>query len=156
MKEKERRNPHPVVEVKFKKLHEDAVVPSYAYPGDGGLDLTAVSIETDHRDLIGGLKTITYSTGLAIQLPPGYVGLLFPRSSVYKTDLTLANCVGVLDSNYLGEVKFKFRLQGRKAYEVGDRVGQLIIMPYPKVIFEEVEELDDTERGDGGFGSSGS
>lgn len=141
--------------VKIKKLSENAVIPSYAKEGDAGLDLTATNLEIDHGSFVGRLDTVTYGTGLAVQIPDGFVGLLFPRSSVHKTDLSLANCVGVVDSGYRGEIKLKFRLNGRVAYEIGDRVGQLIIMPYPKVILEEVEELENTERGDGGFGSSG-
>lgn len=142
--------------VKIKRLNKEAVIPSYAYSGDCGLDLTATSMEVDNRDLVGGLKTITYKTGLAIEFPKGHVGLLFPRSSVYKTDLNLSNCVGVIDQNYRGEIMMKFRLNGRNAYNVGDRIGQLIIMPYPEVILEEVDELSDSERGISGYGSSGS
>ena len=83
---------------------------------------------------------------------------MFPRSSNAKKDLILSNSVGVLDSNYRGEVmlKFKPQKQGGKMYEVGDRIGQIIIMPYPHIEFKEVEELSETNRGDGGFGSTGS
>lgn len=144
------------MKVKIKKLHPDAVVPSYAKPGDAGMDLTAFSKKVEN-----GLYV--YGTGLAFEIPPGFVGLVFPRSSISKKELTLANSVGVIDSGYRGEVCFKFRDVVRDDwdycdpfdYSVGDRIGQLIIMPYPQVEFEEVEELEDTERGDGGFGSSG-
>jgi len=137
------------MKIKMKKLHPDAVIPRYAKAGDAGLDLTAVEIVAD-----GSL--LTYKTGLAIEIPDGYVGLLFPRSSVYKTGQTLTNCVGVIDSGYRGEImmKFSFSPQGLE-YEVGDRVGQLLIMPYPKVEFEEVNELSETSRGSGGYGSTG-
>ena len=137
------------MKIKMKKLHPDAVIPRYAKAGDAGLDLTAVEIVTD-----GSL--LTYKTGLAVEIPNGYVGLLFPRSSVYKTGQTLTNCVGVIDSGYRGEImmKFSFSPQGSE-YEVGDRIGQLLIMPYPKVEFVEVDELSKTSRGSGGYGSTG-
>jgi dUTP pyrophosphatase len=141
--------------VKIKRLSDDAVIPSYAKDGDAGMDLTATSVSRDHRDLVGGLNTITYGTSLAVEVPKGYVGLLFPRSSVYKTDLNLSNCVGVIDSGYRGELMMKFRLNGRNAYKEGDRIGQLIIMPHPEVVLEEVDELSDSERGTSGYGSSG-
>jgi dUTP pyrophosphatase len=137
------------VKVKIKKLNPDAVVPKYAKKGDAGLDLTAVEVEAAGH-------TITYKTGLAVEIPPWHVGLLFPRSSVYKTGQTLTNCVGVIDSGYRGEIMMKYTLSPyQREYEVGDRVGQLIIMPYPKVEFDEVSELTPTERGDGGYGSTG-
>lgn len=139
------------MKVKIKKLHKDAVIPKYGKPGDAGVDLTAISEEWNDDNSI-----VTYGTGLSVEIPEGHVGLLFPRSSVYKTTLSLANCVGVIDSGYRGEIMFKFRyLEEGMVYDVGDRVGQLIIMPYPQVEFEEVEDLTDSERGEGGFGSTG-
>jgi dUTP pyrophosphatase len=138
------------MKVKIKRLHPDAVVPSYAKAGDAGMDLTAVEMEREWN-------IVTYKTGLAIEIPEGHVGLLFPRSSVYKTSMVLSNCVGVIDSGYRGEIMLKFRsTESNKAYEVGDRVGQLIILPYPQVEFEEVDDLSSTERGSGGYGSTGS
>ena len=139
------------MKVKIKRLHPDAVIPKYAKAGDAGLDLTAVECVNDDG------KHITYKTGLAVEIPKGHVGLLFPRSSVYKTSMSLSNCVGVIDSGYRGEIMMKFRsTESNKAYEVGDRIGQLIIMPYPQVEFEEVENLSSTDRGLGGYGSTGS
>lgn len=136
--------------VKIKKLHPDAVIPKYAKPGDAGLDLTAVDVDADG-------STLTYKTGLAIEIPPWHVGLLFPRSSVYKTGQTLTNCVGVIDSGYRGEIMLKYTLSPyQREYDIGDRVGQLIIMPYPKIEFVEADKLIQTERGDGGYGSTGS
>ena len=140
------------MKVRIKRLHPDAVIPKYAKAGDAGMDLTAVETEREW-------DIVTYKTGLAVEIPKGHVGLLFPRSSVYKTSMTLSNCVGVIDSGYRGEVMLKFRDQHRdhsNAYDVGDRVGQLIIMPYPQVEFEEVENLSSTDRGSGGYGSTGS
>lgn len=139
------------MKVKIKKLHQDAVIPVYAKPGDAGLDLTAIS-ESWNEDN----SMVTYDTGLAVEIPEGHVGLLFPRSSVSKTTLNLANSVGVIDSGYRGSIMLKFRyLEEGDVYDVGDRVGQLLILPYPAIEFEEVEELSSTERGEGGFGSTG-
>lgn len=138
--------------VGVKKLHPNAVIPKYAKPGDAGLDLTAVEIINDE-----GFQ-VTYKTGLAFEIPLGYVGLIFPRSSVRNYQLDLSNCVGVIDSGYRGEIQFTFnKLAGipSKRYEVGDRIGQMIIMPHPEVLLVEMESLSSTERGEGGFGSSG-
>jgi dUTP pyrophosphatase len=141
------------MQVRVKKLHEDAVIPAYGKPGDAGLDLTATSIAKD------SFGNVVYGTGLAIEIPIGYVGLIFPRSSNSKTDLYLTNHVGVVDSGYRGEIMFKFRanpsLINAVIYQVGDRVGQLIIIPYPQIELTESAELSDSERGDGGFGSTG-
>jgi dUTP pyrophosphatase len=141
------------MQVRVKKLHDDAVIPAYGKPGDAGLDLTATSIAKD------SFGNVVYGTGLAIEIPIGYVGLIFPRSSNSKTDLYLTNHVGVVDSGYRGEIMFKFRanpsLINAVIYQVGDRVGQLIIIPYPQIELTESAELSDSERGDGGFGSTG-
>ena len=140
------------MEVAIKKLHKDAVIPEYAKAGDAGLDLTAVSVETtdDYYE---------YGTGLAMEIPRGYVGLIFPRSSISKKDLSLANSVAVIDSGYRGEIKLRFNALKpdwpMKIYEAGDRVGQLVVVPYPQVQLAEVEELSESDRGEGGFGSSG-
>lgn len=143
------------MKVKIKKLLTNAVIPKYSKQGDAGLDLVATS---KHIDVYGN---ISYGTGLAFEIPFGYVGLLFPRSSNSKTDLLLTNSVGVIDSGYRGEVSLKFRGYYSKIdmensnYQIGDRIGQIIIMPYPQIEFEEVEELSETERGTGGYGSTG-
>lgn len=142
------------MEVKIKKLHKDAVIPKYAKPGDAGMDLTSVSMKIDEYG------NICYGTGLAFEIPEGYVGLVFPRSSNCKKGVILTNCVGVIDSGYRGEVSFKFKEIAlgnfsKVAYKVGDRIGQIIIMPYPQIDFVEVDELSETERGTGGYGSSG-
>lgn len=149
----------PQLKLKIKRLSKNAVIPSYANPGDAGLDLTATSKKL--TSLKCGAKILTYGTDLAIELPEGYVGLLFPRSSASKTSLSLCNAVGVLDSSYRGEVMLKFRIDANSrpmkggTYMVGDRIAQLVIMPYPQIKITEVDELSDTERGQGGFGSSG-
>ena len=147
------------MKVRIKKLHENAVVPAYAKEGDAGLDFTAVEISKDN------VGNITYHTGLAVEIPQGYVGLLFPRSSISKKQQFLTNGVGVIDSSYRGEIMAKFKpvmgtydtildLFESNEYQVGDRIVQMIILPYPQIEFEEVEELSETERGYGGFGST--
>lgn len=154
------------MKVKIKKLHPDAEIPSYAKPGDAGMDLVAVS---RYLDEFGNL---VYGTGLAFEIPEGYVGLVFPRSSVSKQELQLTNSVGVIDSGYRGEVTVKFKPSNVRfkvdderfsvfhpglcnMYGEGDRVAQMIIMPYPQIEFEEVDDLSETERGAGGYGSTG-
>jgi dUTP pyrophosphatase len=138
------------MKVKIKKLDERATIPSYAKNGDAGMDLRAIRFQ---RDSDGNY---VYYTGLAFEIPEGYVGLLFPRSSISKTSHFLRNSVGVVDSGYRGEIMFKFGYGSNiKSYRVGERVGQLIIMPYPSIEFEEVDSLSDTERGEDGFGSTG-
>ena len=138
------------MEVKIKKLNENAVIPQYAHPTDAGLDLVAVSKSKDKDG------NFVYGTGLAFEIPEGFVGLVFPRSSVAARCMTMANCVGVIDCGYIGEVTVKFRQHlFAKPYDKGDRVAQMIIMPYPHVDFVEVDELSESDRGEGGYGSTG-
>lgn len=144
-------NVEKVLEVKVKKLSSSAVVPKYAKLGDAGMDLVATSVTV-------GNMFVEYGTSLSFEIPEGFVGLIFPRSSLSNYHLTLANSVGVVDSGYRGEVKFRFKAtEGSfsKIYNIGEKVGQLIIMPFPKIELVEVEQLTDTERGTGGYGSSG-
>lgn len=149
-------NKNNALVVKFKKLKDEAIIPSYAKDGDAGLDLTAVSFEYDEK-----LDAYVYHTGLAMEIPKGYVGLLYPRSSNRKTDAYMTNHVGVVDSGYRGEVlvTFKNRDNSRNAinppYVSGERIAQLIIMTYPMVDIVEAEELSETERGTDGHGSTG-
>jgi dUTP pyrophosphatase len=142
------------MEVKIKKLHADAVIPSYSTYGDAAMDLTAVSLTIDKYD------NLVYYTGLSMEIPYGYVGLIFPRSSVSKLELSLANSVGVIDSGYRGEIMCKFKrlandLSQISGYVSGDRVAQIMIIPKPEISFVEVDELSDSVRGEGGFGSTG-
>lgn len=146
------------MKVLIKKLHPDAVIPKYAKPGDAGMDLVATSMELEVND--AGRKLLVYGTGLAVEIPEGYVGLVYPRSSVSKTALMLANSVGVIDSGYRGEIKMKFAIEDSRptassSYKIGDRVAQIMIVPYPTIEFEESTDLSTTERGVGGFGSTG-
>jgi len=138
--------------VKIKRIHPNAVIPTYAKPGDAALDLTCV----DYRwDMEG--KYYEYRTGLKFEVPEGYVGLLFPRSSLSNKDLLLTNHVGVLDSGYRGEVTFRYKAlkTPHLIYRTGERVGQIIIIPYPTITFIDSEQLSESERGVSGYGSSG-
>ena len=138
--------------VKVKKLRPYAVKPVYSKIGDAGLDLVAtgfVSVNETH---------ITYGTDLAFEIPEGYVGLIFPRSSIRNYTLSLANSVGVIDSGYRGEVQVTFnKIPSERPvyYNQFDKIAQMIILPYPQIALVETEELSQTERGVGGFGSTG-
>lgn len=137
------------MKLKIKKLNEKAIIPRYAKIGDAGMDLTATEVNSTPQ-------YIEYKTGLAVQIPEGYVGLLFPRSSITKTDLMMKNSVGVIDSGYRGEVSARFiGLADGEIYKVGDRVAQLVIAPVATVVVEEVASLEESSRGNGGFGSTG-
>lgn len=140
--------------VSVKVLNEDAVVPEAAYSGDAGIDLHAtedVHLEPFERCLVG--------TGLSVAIPDGYAGFVLPRSgSAIKQGLSLVNAPGLIDSGYRGELKcIAINLDAHQAIDIvkGDRIAQLVIMEVAKVALFEVDELDDTERGTGGFGSSG-
>lgn len=139
------------MEVKFKKLHLDAVIPSYSTHGDAGMDIKAVSgaIYSCLNDFV------EYKTGLAVEIPEGYVGLIYPRSSISKYTVLLTNSVGVIDAGFRGEICFRFMKYGSKVYCKGDRIGQIIIMPCLKIIPVEATELSETIRGTGAYGSSG-
>jgi dUTP pyrophosphatase len=140
------------VMVKVKKLDPNAVIPSYSKVGDAGMDLTIT------REIENTSFSVSYGFGIAMEIPKGYVGLVFPRSSVRNQDLILSNCVGVIDSGYRGEIQATFKktngLDSLK-YKVGERGAQIIILPYPQVFMTEVPELSNSERGEGGFGSTG-
>jgi dUTP pyrophosphatase len=143
------------MEVRIKKLSENAVIPTYAKDGDAGMDLVATKIISNTT------FDVSYGTDLAMEIPNGFVGLVFPRSSIRKTRLQLSNSVGVIDSGYRGELQATFNkiittIENQKNdYKVGDRVCQLMIIPHPTIEFNEVNELSNTERGEGGFGSTG-
>jgi dUTP pyrophosphatase len=143
------------VPVKVKKLDPNAVIPTYSKDGDAGMDLTITSIISESK------IDVTYGFGIAMEIPKGFVGLVFPRSSVRKYDLSLTNCVGVIDSGYRGEIQATFKktnwLKGDNSdkYEIGDRGAQIVILPYPQIRMVESNELSNTERGEGGFGSTG-
>lgn len=143
--------------VNVKKLEAKAVIPSKANKGDAGLDLTAVSVKST-------AQYIEYGIGLSIAIPEGYMGLIFPRSSISDRDIGLANSVGVIDSGYRGELKVRFKYAARESgfpprhaistYRVGERVAQLVIVPIPDIELVEGDLDEKTERSVGGFGSS--
>ena len=150
------------MQIKIKKLYKDSILPTKAHATDAGYDLYAHSKYCDDDG------NVVYGSGVAMEIPQGYVGLVFPRSSNANKDLLLSNSVGVIDSGYRGEISFKFKIfypyvekigcfthNTTNDYNVGERIGQIIIMPYPEIEFVEVEELLDSDRGKGGYGSSG-
>ena len=141
------------MKIRFKKLNPDAVAPVQGTPGSAGYDLTALTVSEDPT----GLPVIHYGTGIAVEIPKGYAGFIFPRSSCYKFGMDLTNCVGVIDSDYRGEFIVALHNHGTTAQTVtkGERIAQLVIAPYLRADYEVVDELNETERGAGGFGSTG-
>jgi dUTP pyrophosphatase len=152
------------MKVGFKKLDKNAKIPAYALEGDAGIDFYAVSKTVDAQG------NIFYGTGIALEIPEGYFAFLMPRSSNLNRDVIMPHSMGLIDSNFRGEIKFvysPYRSTGRinigehvnvpapYDYEVGERVGQMVILPYPKIELEEKEELSDTNRGSGGYGHTG-
>lgn len=141
------------MQVRFAKSSPFAVEPIKATDGAAGYDLTALTM-----DIVTDMY-IEYDTGIAMEIPEGYVGLLFPRSSVSKKQLIMANSVGVIDSDYRGTIKVRFKyspgIGEEERYVVGDRVAQIVIIPHPKITFTEARLSSETKRGDGGFGSTG-
>lgn len=156
------------MKIRIKKLTDDATMPTKAHPTDAGFDLYATSRNIDADG------NLVYGTGLAFEIPEGYAGFIFPRSSNAKKDILLTNSVGVLDSHYRGEVTMKFKPSSAlvpeprghdtyivagnmrlRYYDIGDRIGQLVVMPVPEVELEFADELTETDRGTGGYGSTG-
>ena len=137
--------------IHFKKTHPEATTPAYSRDGDACVDLTATAINiTQHY--------FEYDTGIAVEIPKGHVGLCFPRSSVTNKGLFLGNSVGVIDESFRGSIKFRFYANdefNHSTYKIGDRIGQLMVIPIPQMTFIEKQELSDSIRGSGGFGSSG-
>lgn len=157
------------MKVKIKKLVKDAVVPTYAKSGDAGMDLTAISMEYNEY-----MDCYIYHTGLSFEIPEGYFMMVVPRSSNRKTNAYLTNHCGIIDSGYRGEVLVCFKNRTSSIisnyiafetdgeiydnippYNVGDRVAQTIILPYPQIEYVEVDILSETERGVAGHGSTG-
>ena len=145
--------------IRFKKLHPDAVAPMRGSEQAAGYDLTAIDYWWDDEH-----KVMVYHTGIAVEIPHGYAGFVYPRSSIYKKSLAQTNSVGVIDADYRGEILVKFAIRFRRSadkdlpllYEVGERIAQLVIMPVESpVTYFEAQELSQTERGEGGYGSTG-
>lgn len=140
------------MDIKIKRLDEKAVIPQYAKLGDAGMDIVAISkTMVDNKDH----GYIEFGTGLAFEIPEGYYMDIRPRSSISNTGMMLRNSPGTLDSQYRGELKLRFwAIPETKEYEVGERIAQIVILPYPLINFVEVSELENTDRGDSGFGST--
>ncbi|MBO5525325.1 MAG: dUTP diphosphatase [Clostridia bacterium] len=144
-----------MVTVPFIKKHEKAIMPKYGSASAAGADLYAC---LDEAVTIGAHETKLIPTGLILQLPEGYAGLIYARSGLaLKRNLAPANKVGVVDSDYRGEVMVALHNHGETAQtvEYGERIAQLVVTPYLAVRFVEEEVLSETERGEGGFGSTG-
>lgn len=141
--------------VNIKKLKENAVIPTYGSSNAAGADLYAC---IDNTVSVSPGETVMVPTGLAMEIPTGNAGLIYARSGLAsKKGLAPANKVGVIDSDYRGEVMVALHNHSNvtAAIEPGERIAQLVITPYIQGVFQVVEELDDTERGAGGFGSTG-
>jgi dUTP pyrophosphatase len=143
------------LQIKIKLLHRDASIPVKATSGSVAYDIKAVSMEYD-----SALDCYVYHTGFALELPKGYGVFIAPRSSNRKTECYMPNSIGIGDSDYRGEYLVCFKSRNEEAsieppYEVGDRIAQMFILPVPEIEFEEATELSETERGEGGFGSTG-
>lgn len=138
--------------IKFKKLVPEAVTPFKKHNVDAGFDMTAIWKKEKE-------KYVEFGTGIAFEIPDGYVGLMFPRSSVRDQNLMLKNSVGVIDASYRGEIKLSFlslkHVEGEIVYDVGDRVGQIVFLKLPDIELIESDELSKTNRGTDGYGSSG-
>lgn len=139
------------LDVKFKKLYDDAILPYYATEDAVGLDCTAYSKQWDENN-----GCWIYGLGFAVELPKGYAGFVFPRSSIYKNNLSLCNAVGIVDPDYRGEVSVRFYEAGfANEYKINERCCQLVIMPYPRINIIESDSLSETKRGANGYGSTG-
>lgn len=143
------------MQLKFKKLSEKATLPVRAHKSDAGLDLTTIGISSVINEC--GQLMLVYHTGLAVEIPEGYVGLLFPRSSIYKKSLMATNSVGVIDSGYRGEIMMVLKATTDvvpAVYKEGERFAQLVIVPIPEIEVVEAEELSESDRGTDGYGST--
>ena len=138
-----------------KKLNENAIIPTYGSAAAAGADLYACA---DADIVIESGATVLVHTGVAMAIPDGYVGLIFARSGLAtKRGLAPANKVGVVDSDYRGEIMVALHNHSSEAQTIshGERIAQMVVMPYAAADFDLVDELDSTERGAGGFGSTG-
>ena len=145
------------MEIKFKKLDPRAVAPVRAHSTDAGFDLTATRITTELNEC--GQLILVYHTDLAFEIPDGYMGIVVPRSSIFKKSIALTNCAGVIDSGYRGEVMGKFRTTTDvvpAVFKEGERFAQLLILPVLDVQMMASDTLSESERGENGYGSTGS
>lgn len=144
------------MEIKFKRLSDKAIMPIRAHEGDAGVDLTCTNIDTVRNE--AGQILLVYHTDLAVEIPEGHVGLLFPRSSIWNKSIAMTNSVGVIDSGYRGEIKVVMRSTTDVVpaiYTPGERFVQLVIVAIPQYTIAEAIELSESERGEDGFGSTG-
>jgi dUTP pyrophosphatase len=142
-----------MIDVKVKALTETAKIPTRAYEHDAGFDLYVDKTEWNDNP-----NKYVVHFGVAFEIPQGYMGLIFPRSSIYKRSLRLSNAVGVIDSGYRGEVKavFDIRYLDCEYYYLEERAAQIVFIKLPDVELKVVDELSKSQRGEGGYGSSGS
>lgn len=141
------------MKVKFERLNPAAKVPTQANPKDAGFDLYATAVT--HPSGSAGVF-VEICTGISMEIPKGYAGFIFPRSSISGTKHFLRNSVGVIDCGYRGELKLRFSLdESNTCYKIGDRVGQIVFIRMPAVQLIETDVLNFSTRGQGGFGSSG-
>ncbi len=143
------------MKIKVKKLNDKAKMPVYASAQAAGMDLSAC---IDEDIVLNSMQKALVPTGIAIEIPENYAGMIYPRSGLaVKYGLTLSNCVGVIDSDYRGEIKCGVINLGDKPYTItdGERIAQMVITHTPQFEIELTDELNDTQRGEGGFGSTG-
>ena len=139
--------------VRFKRLSPDAVLPAYAHPGDAGMDIRSV----DDLEIAPGARALVH-TGLVMVLPPGWEAQVRPRSGLaLKHGVTVLNTPGTIDAGYRGEVGVILANFGDASFAVkkGDRIAQVVVAPVTTAAIEETDVVDDTDRGGGGFGSTG-
>ena len=144
------------MELKFKRLKDRAVLPIRGTKGAAGIDLTCTNITTTLNE--ANQLMLVYHTDLAVEIPKGYVGLLVPRSSIWKKSLMLTDSLGIIDDDFRGEIVAVMKATTDTVpaiYKQGERFCQLVILEKPEYTITEVAELSETERGEGGFGSTG-
>ena len=139
------------MQIRFKKVRANAPAPRQGSKGAAGFDLTVCAVEKI------SVRQFRYYSGIAVEIPDGYVGLVFPRSSIYRMDNRMSNAVGVIDSDYRGEITGVFDVGycPTRSYNLGDRFAQLVIVKIPTVEYVEAHTLTATERGANGYGSTG-
>lgn len=151
------------MQLKIKKLREDAIVPTYGTEGAACFDIyatnmpMALTLELKKARIRPG-QSCTFGTDLAFEVPEGFVMMVFSRSGHgFKSNVRMGNCVGIIDSDYRGQLHVILHNDAETDFYVnkGDRIAQAMLIPYPKVEFEVVDELSDTGRGTGGLGSTG-
>ncbi len=143
------------MKIKVKKLNDKAKLPVYASEQAAGMDLSAC---IDEDIVLNPMQKALVPTGIAVEIPENYAGMIYPRSGLaVKYGLTLSNCVGVIDSDYRGEIKCGIINLGDKPYTItdGERIAQMVITNTPQFEIETADTLNDTQRGEGGFGSTG-